>query len=158
MPADHYAVSLANAHVSTLTDLSLRLRLLNPAPAGSHIRVTFPPEVKLTDASQSQTYLTSVLQQGRISGRMEFRLEASAGAIKDTVVITDAMPSYRDAGSSINLKFQKIQTPVSSAETSNFKFQKLGFWQNDDDADDDRDDADDENDFNNNSHTDVQGL
>ena len=51
---------------------------------------------------------------------MLYIIESSSGSIKDTVIIKNAISSYKEGDSFIYLTFSKIKTPVSSAESSDF--------------------------------------
>lgn len=49
LAAENCLVTIANTQAGAKTDLSLRLKLSVPAGAGGLIKVTFPPEVRLSD-------------------------------------------------------------------------------------------------------------
>ena len=46
-PPSNLQLSLLDSQVSTLTNLSAALTFENPVPAGSTIKLTFPPEIKI---------------------------------------------------------------------------------------------------------------
>lgn len=54
---------------------------------------------------------------------MRYILESSTGSSKDTVIIKNAISTYKEGDSFIYLTFSKIKTPVSSAQSSDFAFQ-----------------------------------
>ena len=54
---------------------------------------------------------------------MRYILESSTGSSKDTVIIKNAISTYKEGDSFIYLTFSKIKTPVSSAQSSDFVFQ-----------------------------------
>jgi hypothetical protein len=118
VPASYYQPQFAQDQVSTLTEMFLRIKFLNPIPAQSVIRVTFPPEVLLTDPSGQQSYINSV----KVGiAYHSYQLLTSTGTTKDTVLVTDAITRYREGNTDINLQFYKVKTPVSSALTQSFK-------------------------------------
>ena len=90
------------------------MRFSLPIPADSVIRIKVPDEISISDNSGTQTYLNTIS-----NGRTSLKFEKTG----QSIVITDAVPSYKEAGSFLNLEFSKVQTPISSAETSSFEIQ-----------------------------------
>jgi hypothetical protein len=43
-----------------MSDMTLRIKIHNPAPKGSTLKIVFPPEVKIGDSTGSQTYLRTI--------------------------------------------------------------------------------------------------
>jgi hypothetical protein len=49
LPAENCLITTANTQAGAKTDLTLRLKLAVPVGTGGLIKVTFPPEVRLSD-------------------------------------------------------------------------------------------------------------
>ena len=79
MPTDSYTIDIEDETVATFTNLKLDISIGNPIPADSEISVTFPPEVRLRDESQTKIYLSQVELLEGPSENLEFHTVASDG-------------------------------------------------------------------------------
>ena len=64
-----------NSQVATFTNLSMSLSFENPVPAGSVVKITFPPEISIK--AQGQVYLRSIYKSGKNKGNLDFTLQSS---------------------------------------------------------------------------------
>jgi hypothetical protein len=78
--------------------------LLNPVPAGSLIKITFPPEIRLRDLGQ--VYLRSIYKSGKNGGNVNFSIGSVLG--RDVVSISDAIQEYRNPGSKLLFNFSQV--------------------------------------------------
>ena len=72
LPGNNIQVELKNDQVSAYTNMKLLIRLEKPVPKDGLLRVTFPPEVKLTNIQQSDKYLKTVLLMGSTRRNLDF--------------------------------------------------------------------------------------
>ena len=63
LPSTNCELDLLSAQVATLTNLTMSLTFKNPVTAGSLVKITFPPEIKIKDSSQF--YLKSIYKSGK---------------------------------------------------------------------------------------------
>ena len=90
IPVENVLVVLSNKQVSTLTDITIQYTVQTIATAGSKIKITFPPEIKLKN--NGQIYLSDVSLQGRNAGPVDCEITSSPGTdLNDIVTITDAI-------------------------------------------------------------------
>jgi hypothetical protein len=95
LPSTNCKLGLISAQVATLTNLTMSLTFVNPTPAGSLVKITFPPEIKIKDSSQF--YLKTIYKSGKNQGKLDFTISSDQG--KDTVSIPSAFLEYKDPGS-----------------------------------------------------------
>lgn len=104
------------ATVSQSVPFTLELMVQHPCPAGTEIKIVFPPEI---DARP----LSSVRLVGA-SEPLTIRMLTSAGSTKrDTVIIEDAIKQGKRPGERTILDFHNIIAPQSDAPTSPFKIE-----------------------------------
>ena len=113
-PATNWEVELVESTTATLTAMDLSITIENPVPGGSILRVTFPPEMKLRDESQTEGegfFLESVVRKGRDGRDLQDWNISSASDPEDagpTVTIRDAFDSSQGAGTKMFLEFSQI--------------------------------------------------
>jgi hypothetical protein len=100
LPSANVELKLISAQVATLTNLEIGIILQNPAPEGSLVLITFPPEINLKDSSQF--YLKSIYKSGKNKGYLNFTINTDQGI--DTVSIPGAFLEYKDPGSKLILE------------------------------------------------------
>ena len=108
-PATNWEVELVDSTTATVTDLDLAIAIQNPVPAGSIIRVTFPPEMAL--GSESEDYLQSVVRKGRDGRDLRGWTIEAASDPEDagpTVIISDAFQETERPPTKIFLEFSQI--------------------------------------------------
>eukprot|EP00347_Sterkiella_histriomuscorum_P022421 403338550 len=120
----NFQIVPAISTINTLTSYDLAYKISMPVPSGSQIIITFPKELQIFSKTTSEVYLSQIYQYGKMEGFVNFRILQSNDGFQ-RVQIIDAIQSYLDQGSNINLKLNRVMNSGTSAPTSSFKLQLL---------------------------------